>query len=233
MLYQQFHFDKRGEFESKESPTVFEPIFTYNNNQLKCRYLRDYINDGQMIQNTPLSKEQNEALDIFDKIIHDENLVVSYKLRQNEMVFFNNNRVLHGRTSFEDFERIYKVNVFGVSELIRQLFPYFNEKSHIINISSIGGISGSNKFSGLSAYSSSKGALNILTEMLAEEFKDTGIRVNTLALGAVQTEMLEEAFPGYKANISPIEMADFIYKFSLEGNSFFNGKIIPVSITNP
>ena len=106
MLYQQFHFDKRGEFESKESPTVFEPIFTYNNNQLKCRYLRDYINDGQMIQNTPLSKEQNEALDIFDKIIHDENLVVSYKLRQNEMVFFNNNRVMHGRTAFEDFEGI-------------------------------------------------------------------------------------------------------------------------------
>ena len=106
ILYQQFHFDKRGEFESKESPTVFEPIFTYNNNQLKCRYLRDYINDGQMIQNTPLSKEQNEALDIFDKIIHDENLVVSYKLRQNEMVFFNNNRVMHGRTSFEDFEGI-------------------------------------------------------------------------------------------------------------------------------
>ena len=106
MLYQQFHFDKRGEFESKESPTVFEPIFTYNNNQLKCRYLRDYINDGQMKQNTPLSKEQNEALDIFDKIIHDENLVVSYKLRQNEMVFFNNNRVMHGRTSFEDFEGI-------------------------------------------------------------------------------------------------------------------------------
>ena len=106
MLYQQFHFDKRGEFESKESPTVFEPIFTYNNNQLKCRYLRDYINDGQMIQNTPLSKEQNEAMDIFDKIIHDENLVVSNKLRQNEMVFFNNNRVMHGRTSFEDFEGI-------------------------------------------------------------------------------------------------------------------------------
>ena len=106
ILYQQFHFDKRGEFESKESPTVFEPIFTYNNNQLKCRYLRDYINDGQMIQNTPLSKEQNEALDIFDKIIHDENLVVSYKLRQNEMVFFNNNRVMHGRTAFEDFEGI-------------------------------------------------------------------------------------------------------------------------------
>ena len=70
-------------------------------------------------------------------------------------------------------------------------------------------------------------------EKLAEEFKNTGIKINTLALGAVQTEMLEEAFPGYKASINPIEMADFIYKFSLEGNSFFNGKIIPVSITNP
>ena len=106
MLYEQFHFDKRGEYESGESPTVFEPIFTYNSNQLKLRYLRDYINDGQKIQDKPLSKEQNEALDIFDKIIHDENLVVSYKLRQYEMVFFNNNRVMHGRTSFEDFEGI-------------------------------------------------------------------------------------------------------------------------------
>ena len=108
MLYQRFHFDKRGEFEPKESPTIYEPIFTYNNNQLKCRYLRDYINDGQIIQNAPLSKEQNKALDIFDKIIHDENLVVSYKLKQNDMVFFNNNRVIHGRTSFEDFEDIEK-----------------------------------------------------------------------------------------------------------------------------
>ena len=108
MLYEQFHFDKRGEYESGESPTVFEPIFTYNSNQLKLRYLRDYINDGQKIQDKPLSKEQNEALDIFDKIIHDENLVVSYKLRQNEMVFFNNNRVMHGRTSFEDFEDVEK-----------------------------------------------------------------------------------------------------------------------------
>ena len=136
-------------------------------------------------------------------------------------------------TSFEDFQSIYNVNVFGVAELIRQLSPYFNKKSHVINISSIGGIGGSSKFPGLSAYSSSKGALNILTEMLAEEFKDNDVSFNTLALGAVQTEMLEEAFPGYKANISPSEMANFIYKFSLEGNNFFNGKIIPVSTTNP
>ena len=126
-----------------------------------------------------------------------------------------------------------QVNVFGVAELIRQLISRFKTKSHVVNISSIGGIGGSSKFPGLSAYSSSKGALNILTEMLAEEFKDKGISFNTLALGAVQTEMLEEAFPGYEANISSSEMANFIYKFSLEGNNFFNGKIIPVSNTNP
>ena len=108
MLYEQFHFDKRGEYESGESPTVFEPIFTYNGNQLKLRYLRDYINDGQKIQDKPLSKEQNEALDCLDKIIHDENLAVSYELKQYDMVFLNNGRVMHGRTSFEDFEDVEK-----------------------------------------------------------------------------------------------------------------------------
>ena len=108
MLYEQFHFDKRGEYESGESPTVFEPIFTYNGNQLKLRYLRDYINDGQKIQDKPLSKEQNEALGCLDKIIHDENLAVSYELKQYDMVFLNNGRVMHGRTSFEDFEDVEK-----------------------------------------------------------------------------------------------------------------------------
>ena len=106
MLYEQFHFDKRGEYKSSESPTVLEPIFTYNYNQLKLRYLRDYINDGHKIQDMPLSKEQNEALDCLDKIIHDENLAVSYELKQYDMVFLNNGRVMHGRTSFEDFEDI-------------------------------------------------------------------------------------------------------------------------------
>ena len=108
MLYEQFHFDKRGEYKSGESPTVLEPIFTYNYNQLKLRYLRDYINDGHKIQNIHLSKEHSEALDCLDKIIHDENLAVSYELKQYDMVFLNNDRVMHGRTSFEDFEDIEK-----------------------------------------------------------------------------------------------------------------------------
>ena len=136
-------------------------------------------------------------------------------------------------TSFNDFESIYKVNVFGLAELIRLLLPGFHKKSHVVNISSIGGIGGSSKFPGLSAYSSSKGALNILTEMLSEEFKDSGPSFNCLALGAVQTEMLEEAFPGFQAKVSPLEMANYIYNFSTEGNKLFNGKTIPVSNSNP
>ena len=136
-------------------------------------------------------------------------------------------------TTKEDFISVYSVNVFGVAELVRLLLPSFSNTSHIINISSIGGIAGSSKFAGLSAYSSSKAALNVLTEMLYEEFKTSGPIINTLALGAVQTEMLEEAFPGYKAPLSSTEMANYIYDFSVNGHKFYNGKILPVSISNP
>ena len=97
----------------------------------------------------------------------------------------------------------------------------------------MGGINGAAKFAGLSAYSSSKGAVNILTELLAEEYKEKGPSFNALAFGAVQTEMLEEAFPGLKAPISAKEIADFILDFSLQGQKYFNGKIIPVSSTTP
>lgn len=132
-----------------------------------------------------------------------------------------------------DFLEVYKVNVFAVAELTNQLLPYLKKGSHVVNISSIGGVQGSIKFPGLAAYSSSKGALLTLTEMLAEEYKETGISFNALALGAVQTEMLEEAFPGYKAPISANEMAEYIYNFSLTGNKFYNGKILEVSSTTP
>lgn len=133
----------------------------------------------------------------------------------------------------EDFLEVYKVNVFAVAELTRLLIPYLKKGSHVLNISSIGGIQGSMKFPGLAAYSSSKGALLTLTEVLAEEYKEQQISFNALALGAVQTEMLEEAFPGYKASISAEEMANYIYNFALTGNKFYNGKILQVSSTTP
>lgn len=134
-----------------------------------------------------------------------------------------------------DIEHVYKVNVFSVIALVQNLLPYMEQttKSHIVNISSIGGFQGSAKFAGLSAYSSSKAALTCLTECLAEEFKDLNTAFNCLALGATQTEMLEEAFPGYKAPISAAQMAEYIADFAKNGQKYMNGKIIPVSLSTP
>ena len=137
------------------------------------------------------------------------------------------------KISKKEFEYIFQVNVFGLSSITRKVLPIIDSKGHIVNITSMGGINGAAKFTGLSAYSSSKGAVNILTELLAEEYKEKGPSFNALAFGAVQTEMLEEAFPGLKAPISAKEIADFILDFSLKGQKYFNGKIIPVSSTTP
>ena len=136
-------------------------------------------------------------------------------------------------TSVEDFMDVYKVNVFGVVSVIKKVVPRMAENGHVINISSMGGVQGSLKFPGLSAYSSSKGALITLTELLAEEYKKTGPAFNVLALGAVQTEMLEEAFPGYQAPTSALEMATYIKEFALSGQKMFNGKLIQVSNSTP
>lgn len=136
-------------------------------------------------------------------------------------------------TSTEDFENVYKVNVFAVANLTRICLPYLQGGSHVVTISSMGGIQGSLKFAGLAAYSSSKGAVITLSELLAEEYKERGISFNVLALGAVQTEMLEEAFPGYQAPIMAEEMAHYIFDFALTGNKFYNGKVLEVSSTNP
>ncbi|WP_296385970.1 SDR family oxidoreductase [Winogradskyella sp.] len=136
-------------------------------------------------------------------------------------------------TTFEDFEQVYKTNVFGVSEMTRIVLPFMKQDGHVVTISSMGGIQGSMKFPGLSAYSSSKGAVITLTELLAEEYKETGPQFNVLALGAVQTEMLKEAFPDYQAPTTAIEMASYIHNFALTGNKFYNGKVLQVSNSTP
>jgi 3-oxoacyl-[acyl-carrier protein] reductase len=135
--------------------------------------------------------------------------------------------------NIQDFRRVYEVNVFGVAAITQAVIPFMKKDGHVVTISSIGGIQGSLKFPGLSAYSSSKGAVITLSELLAEEFKETGPSFNVLALGAVQTEMLEEAFPGYKAPLTADEMASYIYDFALTANKFYNGKILQVSSSTP
>lgn len=133
----------------------------------------------------------------------------------------------------EDFLKVYDVNVFGVAELTRICIPFLKKGSHVVTISSMGGIQGSLKFPGLAAYSSAKGAVITLSELLAEEYKEQKIAFNVLALGAVQTEMLAEAFPDYKAPLEANEMADYIYHFATTGQNFYNGKILQVSSSTP
>ncbi len=136
-------------------------------------------------------------------------------------------------TSSETFKYIYSVNVFGVASLIRLSLPIINKTGHVLNISSMGGVQGSSKFAGLSAYSSSKGALITLTELLAEEYNKTGPSFNVLALGSVQTEMLDKAFPGYRASVSAKKMASYILEFSISGHKLYNGKLLPISLSTP
>ncbi|ALM07926.1 short-chain dehydrogenase [Sediminicola sp. YIK13] len=136
-------------------------------------------------------------------------------------------------SSMDEFEEVYRVNVFGVAHITQSVIPYMSKSGHVVTISSMGGVQGSAKFPGLSAYSSSKGAVITLTELWAEEFKENGPSFNVLALGAVQTEMLEEAFPGYQAPVTALEMASYIKDFALSGHKLYNGKMLQVSNSTP
>mgnify|MGYP005994212135 FL=1 len=175
----------------------------------------DLSNENDLGKVVNFVKEQWKQVDV---IIHNAGMLV--------------NKPFTELTS-EDYLQVYKVNVFAVAELTKKMIPFLNHGSHVVTISSMGGIQGSLKFPGLAAYSSSKGAVITLSELLAEEYKEQGISFNVLALGAVQTEMLEEAFPGYQAPTTATEMASYIYNFSLTGNQFYNGKVLQVSSTNP
>jgi NAD(P)-dependent dehydrogenase (short-subunit alcohol dehydrogenase family) len=137
-----------------------------------------------------------------------------------------------GEISADELRIVYEVNVFAPFALTQKLMPLFSE-AHIINISSVGGVQGSMKFSGLSAYSSSKAALCCLTEMWSEEFKNSGHTFNCLALGSVDTAMFRSAFPGFKASVSPESMASYIVSFAKEAPLVMRGKILSLSLTNP
>lgn len=134
----------------------------------------------------------------------------------------------------EDLQKVYGTNVFGPIQIMQKLLPQFSPQAHIVNISSVGGVTGSVKFPGLSAYSSSKGAMTILTECLQAEFGDkSDWAFNCLALGAVQTEMLEEAFPGYQAPVHPEDMAAYIMSFAMNNSRVMRGRVVEVALSTP
>jgi NAD(P)-dependent dehydrogenase (short-subunit alcohol dehydrogenase family) len=190
----------------------------------------------------PISSINLDGCTMFPFDITDSKdiLMVSQFVKENWKqvdILINNSGALinkpFAKTSIDDFISVYEVNVFGAAALTKAVLPFMKKDGHVVNISSMGGVQGSVKFPGLSAYSSSKGALIALTELLAEEYKETGPSFNALALGAVQTEMLEEAFPGFNATVSAEEMAQYIMQFSLSGHQMYNGKVLQVSNSTP
>jgi len=152
-------------------------------------------------------------------------------------ILINNAGVLINKpfleTTPQEFADLLQTNVIGHFNMIQHVLPFMESGAHIVNIGSMGGFQGSVKFPGLVAYSSSKGALHTLTECLAFELADRGIKVNCLALGSAQTEMLEQAFPGYQSPVMAFEMGKYIADFARTGQKYFNGKILPVAVTTP
>ncbi|WP_259066684.1 SDR family NAD(P)-dependent oxidoreductase [Mucilaginibacter sp. X4EP1] len=132
-----------------------------------------------------------------------------------------------------DFVEMLQSNFIGHVRIIQSVHGLMPKGAHIVNIGSMGGFQGSAKFPGLAAYSASKAALHTLTECLAMEFAEQEIKVNCLALGSAQTEMLEKAFPGYESPVMAFEMGKYIADFSLTGHRFFNGKVLPVAASTP
>jgi NAD(P)-dependent dehydrogenase (short-subunit alcohol dehydrogenase family) len=169
-------------------------------------------------QETAFLEEINRHFKSINILINCAGLLVS-----RDFMEFNNSEA----------RNMMEANFFGPASVIRKLVSFMSRGSHIVNISSMGGYQGSSKYRGLSYYSASKAALSCLSECLAEEFRNSGIAVNCLALGSVQTEMFKEAFPGRTAPVSAVEMAEFIVEFAKNGNKYFNGKVIPVAGSNP
>ena len=162
-----------------------------------------------------------------------------------QVLINNAGKLIHkaiSELSREEWREVYDTNVFSTAAMIKYFLPLLKQnlpmensvfQSHILNIGSVGGVQGSVKFAGLSAYSSSKGAMSILTECLAEELKSERIAVNCLALGSVQTEMFTAAFPGMEASMKSAKMGQYIAEFAMHGHRFYNGKVLPVTFSTP
>ncbi|HNS17216.1 MAG TPA: SDR family oxidoreductase [Bacteroidales bacterium] len=209
-----------------------DSIIAISRNPVALNDLRSYC-----ISHHPGSRVFPVAYDL-SNIASDDRLIpeVVNHFEKTDVLVNNAGLLIHkpfAEFTPEDIDRLLDINFRASVILIQKLLPLMNQGAHIVNIGSMGGVQGSVKFPGMSVYSASKGALAILTECLAAELEPAGISVNMLALGAVDTEMLRMAFPGYKAPVTPDEMAAFIASFSRTGHHFFNGKVLQLSLSTP
>lgn len=175
----------------------------------------------------------------FDLVNDDYTILTAFlkeKLGNIDILINNAGSLINkpfSETTEDDLSTMLESNVMSHFKMIRHTLQFMQSGSHIVNVGSMGGFQGSVKFPGLAAYSASKAALHTLSECLAFELADQGIKVNCLALGSAQTEMLETAFPGYESPVMAFEMGKYIADFARTGHKFFNGKILPVAVTTP
>jgi len=220
------------ELLKKFAQTAGNKLFAIARNRDKLQSLQD-----ELVKSNFPAEYYFSSFDLLQDDLKGELIpLLKAKLQKVDLLINNAGALVNKpfeELSDDEFDTVFGVNVKAVFRLTRELLPLFSQNAHIVNLSSMGGYQGSAKFPGLSIYSASKGAVAVLSECLAEELKDRNIKVNALAIGAVQTEMLEEAFPGYKAPLSPQEMAEFIADFATNGHHYFNGKILPVSLSTP
>jgi len=216
----------------------FETVISFleSDSNIKVIALSRNVSQLMDIQHDNLIVVKSDLMKITESEI--EQIFIDNNLSQLDILINNAAQLINKSfddLSVDEFRYMFEINFFSQIKLIKVCMPFLlsAQSAHVLNISSMGAMQGSQKFPGLSAYSSSKAALTTLTECLAEEFKDKSIRFNCLALGSVNTEMLNQAFPNYKASTSPRQMADFIEQFSSQLPNIINGKIIPVSVSTP
>ena len=133
-------------------------------------------------------------------------------------------------TTLDQWERTFAVNVHGIFLACRRALPSMIErgKGAIVNVSSISGIVGPEKFPGFVAYCASKGAVISLTEALAVEVKARGVRVTAVSPGSVDTPMWADVSGGAPANMSADEVAETILFLASDRSRPMNGQNVNV-----
>jgi len=213
----------------KMSSSADNTVIVTGRDEIALKSLSEATVRGKIVCFNLDTTKNDDRLKRLESYLSDENLSLDVIINAAGVLY----KSLFSDSEIDSAREMMEVNFFGPVSFIRTMMPYMKRSSHIVNIGSMGGFQGSVKFPGLSWYSASKAALACMTESLAPELIEKGISINCICPGAVQTEMLEQAFPGYKAPLSADDMADFLYEFAITGHRYFNGKILPISLSTP
>jgi NAD(P)-dependent dehydrogenase (short-subunit alcohol dehydrogenase family) len=134
------------------------------------------------------------------------------------------------KMSVEEWDRVFSVNLRGAFLTSRRALPSMIAKRSgaIVNVASISGVLGPEKFPGFASYNSSKAALIAFSEALAVETKEFRIRVNCVSPGSVDTKMWKDVGGGAPADMTPREVAEVILFLASERSRPINGQNLHV-----